>query len=168
MGVTPPSAWPWLDLSVSGLMPATQRPYQTRFRCAYTSRLKLAANTNSRTHYTKGTPSPLRAPTVCKRSVSGLFHSPCRGAFHLSLTVLVHYRSPGSIQAWRVVPPCSDRVSRAPPYSRISASATSTGLTPSLAGLSMPFDFSRRNHWPDPRSLATTSGISVDVFSSRY
>ena len=27
----------------------------------------------------------------------GLFHSPVRGAFHLSLTVLVHYRSPGSI-----------------------------------------------------------------------
>ena len=25
-----------------------------------------------------------------------LFHSPCRGAFHLSLTVLVHYRSPSS------------------------------------------------------------------------
>nr|ADI18656.1 hypothetical protein [uncultured Acidobacteria bacterium HF4000_26D02] len=26
-----------------------------------------------------------------------LFHSPRRGSFHLSLTVLVHYRSPGSI-----------------------------------------------------------------------
>jgi hypothetical protein len=26
-----------------------------------------------------------------------LFHSPHRGSFHLSLTVLVHYRSPGSI-----------------------------------------------------------------------
>ena len=27
----------------------------------------------------------------------GLFHPPVRGAFHLSLTVLVHYRSLGSI-----------------------------------------------------------------------
>ena len=27
----------------------------------------------------------------------GLFHSPHRGAFHLSLTVLVHYRSYGSL-----------------------------------------------------------------------
>ena len=27
----------------------------------------------------------------------GLLHSPVRGSFHLSLTVLVHYRSPGSI-----------------------------------------------------------------------
>ena len=29
--------------------------------------------------------------------VQGLFHSPVRGTFHLSLTVLVHYRSLGSI-----------------------------------------------------------------------
>ena len=82
MGVTPPSAWPWLDHSVSGLLPATERPVQTRFRCASTYRLKLAANRNSLTHYTKGTPSRyshLRAstaPTACRHPVSGLFHSP--------------------------------------------------------------------------------------------
>ena len=39
-------------------MHLTQRPLQTRFRFASTSRLKLARYTNSRTHYTKGTPSP--------------------------------------------------------------------------------------------------------------
>ncbi len=60
MRVTAPSAWPWLDHSVSGLLPATERPVQTRFRCAYPYRLKLAANRNSLTHYTKGTPSPHR------------------------------------------------------------------------------------------------------------
>jgi hypothetical protein len=42
-------------------------------------------------------PSLGGAPTACRRPVSGLFHSPRRGAFHLSLTVLVHYRSPRSI-----------------------------------------------------------------------
>ena len=31
------------------------------------------------------------------RRVQGLFHSPARGSFHLSLTVLVHYRSLRSI-----------------------------------------------------------------------
>ena len=42
-------------------MPATMRPIQTRFRYASTYRLKLATYTNSLTHYTKGTPSPLIA-----------------------------------------------------------------------------------------------------------
>jgi hypothetical protein len=32
--------------------------------------------------------------TACKHAVSGSFNSPHRGPFHLSLTVLVHYRSP--------------------------------------------------------------------------
>ena len=58
MGVTPPSAWPWLDHQVSGLLPATERPVQTRFRCASTYRLKLARQTKSLAHYTKGTTSP--------------------------------------------------------------------------------------------------------------
>ncbi len=56
--------------------------------------LNLAANNNSRTHYAKGTPSHL---AVLRLLVSArfqvLFHSPRRGSFHLSLTVLVHYRS---------------------------------------------------------------------------
>jgi hypothetical protein len=87
VGVTPPSTWPWLDRSVSGLLPATERPVQTRFRSAFAYRLKLAANRNSLTHYTKGTPSPhphgkcchsrvSEAPTACRHPVSGLFHSP--------------------------------------------------------------------------------------------
>src|SRR5690606_14702103 len=91
--VTAPSACSWLDHPVSGLTRRTRRPIQTRFRYAYAYRLKLARQVNSLTHYTKGTPSPLRALTACRQPVSGLFHSPRRGAFHLSLTVLVHYRS---------------------------------------------------------------------------
>ena len=35
----------------------------------------------------------LPAPTPCRHMVSGLFHRPHRATFHLSLTVLVHYRS---------------------------------------------------------------------------
>lgn len=49
---------------------------------------------NSRAHASIGTPSPSKgAPTACKSVVSGSFHSPIRGSFHLSLTVLVLYRS---------------------------------------------------------------------------
>ena len=34
--------------------------------------------------------------------------------------------------------------------------------------LSRRFRLCRSNHWPGPRSLATTSGVSVDVLSSGY
>ena len=77
-------------------MRRTERPVQTRFRCAYTYRFKLARQTKSLTHYTKGTLSPrtnLGLQLFVGIRFQDLFHSPCRGAFHLSLTVLVRYRS---------------------------------------------------------------------------
>ena len=58
-----------------------------------------------------------RAPTACRQAVSGTVSLPSRGAFHLSLTVLVRYRSQESIQGWRVDPPASHRVSRVRQYS---------------------------------------------------
>ena len=58
------------------------RPFKTRFRCAYTYRLKLARKTKSLTHYTKGTPSGLKAPpTACRRPVSGTVSLPSSGCF---------------------------------------------------------------------------------------
>ena len=37
-----------------------------------------------------------------------------------------------------------------------------------MACLSRQFQFVKYDHWPDPRSLATTNGVSVDVLSSGY
>ena len=62
-------------------MRRTERPVQTRFRCAYTYRFKLARQIKSQTHYTKGTSSPLRAPTVCRHPVSGSISLPSSGCF---------------------------------------------------------------------------------------
>jgi hypothetical protein len=67
-----------------------------------------------------------------------------------------------------VVPPCSDRISRVPPYSRTKRLSTRTGLSPTMACLSRQFRFLTYGHWPGPRSLATTNGVSVDVLSSGY
>src|SRR3954465_12213635 len=57
--------------------------------------------TNSQAHSSKGTPSqhPKKgtAPTDCRQPVSGTISLPAWGTFHLSLTVLVRYRSPRSI-----------------------------------------------------------------------
>lgn len=57
------------------------------------------------------------ALTVCRRTVSGTVSLPSRGTFHLSLTVLVRYRSSGSIQAYQVVLTDSHGIPRAPCYS---------------------------------------------------
>ena len=74
------------------------RPIQTRFRYAYTYRLKLAAYANSLTHYTKGTPSRFKtAPTACRHSVSGTLSLPLSGCFSpfphgtCSLSVIEEY-----------------------------------------------------------------------------
>src|SRR3546814_5635580 len=55
---------------------------QTRFRCAYTYRLKLARYIKSLTHYARGPRSRLKdAPTACRHSVSGTVSLPSSGCF---------------------------------------------------------------------------------------
>ncbi len=96
----------------------SSRPVKARFRCGSLSvnlapRQRLAGS-----FYKRHAVTPVKgAPTARGRTVSGTVSLPSRGAFHLSLTVLVRYRSQGSTQAWMVVHPGSDRVSRARPYS---------------------------------------------------
>jgi hypothetical protein len=121
-------------------------------------------------------------PTACRHTVSGSVSLAARRSFHLSLTVLVHYRSRTSIQPWRVVPPDSDGIPRVPPYSGIRiirwGSVSHTGLSPSLAGRSRPLPLQtpcgrdkpgpKGPVWALPRSLAATGGISFDFFSWGY
>ena len=45
----------------------------------------------------RGHPAEAGLPHLVGMRLQGLFHSPKRGSFRLSLTVLVHYRLPGSI-----------------------------------------------------------------------
>jgi hypothetical protein len=45
---------------------------------------------------------------------------------------------------------------------------TATGLSPAEAWISNQFAFVSTRHWPGPGSLATTTGVSVDVLSSGY
>ncbi len=168
MRVTAPSAWPWLDHSVSGLPPATERPVQTRFRCAFAYRLKLATNGNSLTHYTKGTPSHQKVLRllvgirfqVSFTPLSGCFSPFPRGTCSLSVT-----REYLGLEGG---PPMFRQDFTCPALLKDQLVFTHTGLSPAMAGLSRPFCLSPVDHWPVPRSLATTSGISVDVFPSRY
>ena len=169
MGVTPPSTCPWLDHPVSGLMHATRRPIQTRFRYAYAYRLKLAAYANSLTHYTKGTPSPLKgAPTACRHSVSGTISLPSSGCFSpfphgtCSLSVTEEYL------ALEGGPPMFRQDFTCPALLEDDMRFTPTRLSRAMALLSRSFGLCTHHHWAGPRSLATTSGVSVDVLSSGY
>ena len=80
--------------------------------------------------------------------VSVLFHLPHRDAFHLSLTVLVRYRSEIIFSLGRVVLPDSDRISLVPPYLRIIASGVNDfrirGYYP--LWLFFPKDFTNDSH----------------------
>ena len=67
-----------------------------------------------------------------------------------------------------MVPPYSDRVSRAPPYSKIKTFSTRTRLSLSKVNLSMLFRFLSSHRLAGPVSLATTSGVSFDFLSCRY
>ena len=113
-----------------------------------------------------------------------LLHSPHWGSFHLSLTVLVHYRSPGSIEPWKMVLPDSDGIPRVPPYSGTPLAAfhfayetlTLSGgplqtlrlcTCGSIPGALQPRT-ACRTVWAPPLSLAATYGISFDFFSFGY
>ena len=114
-----------------------------------------------------------------------LLHSAVRGSFHLSLTVLVHYRSLRSIKPWRMVPPDSDRISLVPPYSGYSYAAIRFRIHDfHVLRSNFPEDSSIKSQstslsynpghavtppvWAPPRSLATTCGITVVFSSCRY
>ena len=121
--------------------------------------------------------------TACKHKVSGTISLPSRGSFHLSLTVLLHYRSSSSILGWRVVPPASHRIPRARRYSgyalycRVFVYET---ITPyGLPSHAVPLTLSSipasatpivllHSVWSLSRSLAATKKISFDYFSSAY
>jgi hypothetical protein len=127
-----------------------ERPIQTRFRFGFgCDSLNLATQSNSPDHSPKGTPSGLRMCSQSERTrialrlfvsirFQVLFHSPNRGAFHLSLTVLVHYRSLRvfSLGKWTYLLPAG---LACPAVLKVTAGVftlSPTGLSPSLVGLS--------------------------------
>ena len=141
MGITPPSSWPWIDRPASGLFPATDSPYSdsVSLRLPYT--VSLATENNSLTHYTKGTPSPLRALTACTYVVSGSISLPSPGFF----SPFPH--GTGSLSVDREYLALED----GPPMFRQDYTCPAllfvghrlclscTGLSPAMAGLSRPF-----------------------------
>jgi hypothetical protein len=138
--------------------PCDYRPIQTRFRYGFVCcSLNLATKINSQAHSPRGTPSGLRrAPGISPEHRPAslalrllvslrfqvLFHSPHWGTFHLSLTVLVHYRSPDvfSLGEWTPQLPAGLACPAVLRYPAGDKRFSSTGLSPSLVGFPIPFD----------------------------
>ena len=146
----------WVAHPVSGLIPATIRPVQTRFRYGFGCHfLNLATEINSQAHSPRGTLSGI-AGNICISTALNpllalqlfvgfrfqvLFHSPNRGTFHLSLTVLVHYRLPNvfSLGEWTPQIPAGLACPAVLRYLAEDNQFSHTGLSPSLAGFPTPF-----------------------------
>ena len=121
-------------VALLGLAFATPTPYG----------LSLHNKINSPTHYTKGTLSPPNgALTACRHSISVSISLPLSGFFSpfphgtSSLSVVEEY-----LGLDELVHPCSDRISRVPPYSSLVICITLTGLSPTMVNLSRLFWFS--------------------------
>ena len=111
-----------------------------------------------------------------------LFHSPHRGAFHLSLTVLVHYRSQSvfSLGEWSPQIPTGLHGSGGTQEHSLGFPAFVYGTITLFGRLSHTILLAGQLHytgpttplmqasavWAVPRSLATTEGISLISFPS--
>ena len=102
-----------------------------------------------------------------------LFHSPVRGSFHLSLTVLVRYRSLGSVQPCRMVPAVSHGI---PPVPRYSGSPLAQNafrirgyhpLRPAFPGR-FSYAFLRRVRILQPRARLDARGLGSSPFAHHY
>ena len=187
-GVTRPSPWPWIDRPASGLLPATNALFRLAFATATPHRLNLATESNSLTHYAKGTPSPsskARLRPLVGRRFQVLFHSPPGVLFTFPSRYLstIGRRGVFSLGGWAPQIPTGFHVPRGtrdtpqgdssfhvrgyhplwPTFPDRSASLhhpiTRGPTTPSPR---------RSSVWATPLSLAATQGISVDFSSSGY
>ena len=144
------SPWPWVDHSASGLLRATVSPVSDSLslRLPRLSGLTSLHIVTHRLIMQKARRQALsrRIETIALRLLVSsrfqvLFHSPHRGTFHLSLTVLVHYWSPNvfSLGEWTPQLPAGLTCPAVLRYSAGDISFSHTGLLPSLVGFPTPF-----------------------------
>ena len=107
--------------------------------CTVTRRLIMQEARGHTSLYAAEATIRYSAPTDCRHAVSGSISLPTWGAFHLSLTVLVHYRSSGvlSLGGWSPRIPTGFLVSRGTWENDKGVFILSpTGLLPSMAEFS--------------------------------
>ena len=143
LSFTSTSTCPWIGHPVSGLLPQTLRPIQTRSPFGFvTESLNLARDNNSPDHSTKGTTSHFNVLCVLVGTrFQVLFHSPPGVLFTFpsrycsSIGHQVVFR----LGRWSSLIPTGFHVSRGTLDSTTYFQFSTTGLSPCIVGLPMPF-----------------------------
>ena len=129
---------------------------------------------NSSVHYAKGTPSPhVRAPTACKRMVSGSISLPCSGCFSPFL------HSTSSLSVSQEYLALADGAARFPQGVSDPAvlrillgmqSMSCTGLSPYIVQLSRCFHFNYNSYSVvlQPQHCRNNDGLGCSPFARRY
>ena len=140
---TPSSACSWIGHTVSGLWPLTRRALNTRFPFGSgTLYLNLASDYNSPDHSTKGTRSRFNALSVLVSTrFQVLFHSPpgVLFTFPSRYCSAIGHQVVFRLGWWSTRLPTGFHVSGGTLDPRSYCRLSVTGLSPSLAGLPMPF-----------------------------
>ena len=133
--------------------------------------LNLASYIHSPDHSTKGTRSPFDGLSVLVSIRFQVLFTPLPGFFSPFLHSTVLYRSPGSIEAWRMVPPCSHRVSRVRRYSGYSwlpsLFAYETITLYGVPSHALLLRYRNAVYCPYPEDIATF-GLASSVFARHY
>src|SRR5215467_15686960 len=163
-----------------GSHPRYARLLQTRFPsgCPALALVNPATTMHSPDHSTKGTPSACPPPrgerplTAGEYAVSGTLSSPSRGAFHLSLTVLVPYRSLKvfSLGGWSPRIPTNSPGFVVLRCRRLPHACSPTGLSPSLVVPSSTFGSDSWLARVGPTTPACTrqTGLGSSRFARHY
>ena len=182
---TAASRCPWIAHVVSGPFIATRplaqaRPLQTRFPSGSPPLPEVNPCNDeplAGSFYKRHAISPYSLLgewplTACEYEVSGSLSSPSRGAFHLSLTVLVHYRSLKvlSLGGWSPLLPTNSPgfvVLRIPAVPRV---ASSTGLSPAAGARSNAFEYNTQALLPvlQPQQFRKTAGLGSSRLARHY
>ena len=149
------------------------RPVQTRFPCASgTKYLKLASYHNSPDRSTKSTTSHLNVLCVLVNTgFQVLFHSPpgVLFTFPSQYCSTIGHQVVFRLGGWSPRLPAGFLVSAGTLDPACCFRVSSTGLSPSLAGLPMPFDYTSAMHSAvrNPDRIATI-GLASSIFARHY
>jgi hypothetical protein len=175
--VTAASTCPRVDRHGFGSAPTYEvRPIQTRFRYGSGPEgLNLHVSSNSPDHNAKGTPSGIPKNTLrplVSTRFQDLFHSPpgVLFTFPSRYSCTIGHRGVFRLGGWSPLIHAELPVFRATRDTTRGRTRSTTGLSPSMAGLSRPLRLGvvHPERWSHNPGSACTPGLACSPFAHRY